>query len=75
MGTIITFYAVAFSYFFVGFQKFLHKHLLYISSDFFTNFFKHNINFTRCYIYKYIYDHLTLTPGTVGTTSRQALPC
>jgi hypothetical protein len=36
MGTITTLYVVAFSYFSTGFQEFLHKHLLYTSSNFFT---------------------------------------
>jgi hypothetical protein len=47
MRTIITLYAVAFSYFFIWFQEFLHKHLLYTSLDFPTEVFEDNIHSTR----------------------------
>jgi hypothetical protein len=32
----MTFYVVPFFYFFIWFQEFLHKHVLYTSSDFFS---------------------------------------
>jgi hypothetical protein len=48
MGTIITFYAVAFSYFFIGFHEFLHKYLLYTSLDFPTRFFEDDIHSMQC---------------------------
>jgi hypothetical protein len=47
MRTIITLYAVAFSYIFIWFQEFLHKHLLYTSLDFPTEVFEDNIHSTR----------------------------
>jgi hypothetical protein len=46
MGTITILYAVVFSYFFSGFQEFLHKYLLYTSSNFPTEIFKDNIHST-----------------------------
>jgi hypothetical protein len=42
------FYVVAFSYFLTGVQEFLHKHLLYTSSDFPTGFFEDSIHSVRC---------------------------
>jgi hypothetical protein len=44
MGIIMTLYVVVFSSFPTGFQEFLHKHLLYISSDFPTRVFKDSIH-------------------------------
>jgi hypothetical protein len=48
MGTITTLYAIAFACFFTRFQEFLHKHLLYTSSDFSTRFFEDNIQMFKC---------------------------
>jgi hypothetical protein len=69
MEIIMTLYAVTFSYFFIGFQEFLHKHLLYLQI-FSTNFFKDYIHSSRrssdqgeCYNTK-SYDHLRQEPRT-----------
>jgi hypothetical protein len=45
MRTIMIFYDVAFSCFLIEFKEFLHKYLLYTSSDFLTGFFEDNIYF------------------------------
>jgi hypothetical protein len=48
MGTIMTFLCCGFLLFFLtGFQEFLHKHLLYTSSDFFHWVFKDKVHSTR----------------------------
>jgi hypothetical protein len=72
MGTSMTLYAVTFSCFPIGFQEFLHKHLLYLQI-FSTRFFKDYIHSSRrssaqgkCYNTE-SYDHLRQEPGTATT--------